>query len=253
MGPQLRTSNICQNDCSCIDCYFSPLHSDVINSRDFKTIGGAVVDIIRSTFSQYKWLVDKRIVADGTSRRPDLQLDLGSHIVAIKVVEDAHVTRESKCKNLRLDAIEHLRLLELSQDAGFRPVVQILFNPGVYSRCKTVVTSCWKLNRQQLVRIPKRKMKEFDERIDTILSKVMYWIIHTPNKTITTMPLFFSELMTRSEAAESALSQTPPVSGVSRRSRTPPVSRRSLTPPVSRRSLTRQPSTSYDVHAPCSS
>ena len=96
-----------------INCYCCHLHSNshVINSREFKAIGNAVVDRIMDNFSKYKCLVDKRVVADGTPRRPDLQLDLGSHIVVIKVVEDVHVTTDSS--NMCCDVLIFLGCYDL--------------------------------------------------------------------------------------------------------------------------------------------
>ena len=80
---------------------------------------------IKETYPDFDWVADKR-VADGCSkRRPDLLLDLGSHIIIIEVDENKHIEYECSCENKRL--------MELSRDLNHRPIVFIIFNPDAYT------------------------------------------------------------------------------------------------------------------------
>ena len=158
------------------------MHSRSINVREFTTIKHAVVDKIVSAFGQYQWFEDKRVVAEGAHRRPDLQLDVGSHLVVVDVTDGPHDARNSVC--------ETRRLMELSHNAGFKPIVFLRFNPSAYYTTGGFVSSCWKLNGRGVVRIPKNKAKEWDGRIDVLLAEVMRCLLYPPTKTVVALHLF---------------------------------------------------------------
>ena len=65
---------------------------------------------------------------------------MGSHIIIIEIDENAHTDYDCSCENKRL--------MEISQDLGFRPIVFIRFNPDDYvDKDGNNIKSCWKLNR----------------------------------------------------------------------------------------------------------
>ena len=49
---------------------------------------------------------------------------MADHIIIVEIDENAHINYDSSCENKRL--------MELSQDLGFRPIVFIRFNPDDY-------------------------------------------------------------------------------------------------------------------------
>jgi hypothetical protein len=81
---------------------------------------------------------DKRIQGGCSGRRPDIFVDLYTHTVHCENDEDQH--RSTTCENKRL--------MELFQDAGNRPQVQLRFNPdGFTSADGTRYPNCFKHNK----------------------------------------------------------------------------------------------------------
>ena len=64
---------------------------------------------------------DKRVEGGCSKRRPDLLLDLGSHIIIVEIDKNKHNDYDCMC--------EHKRLMEISMDLSHRPIVFIRFNP----------------------------------------------------------------------------------------------------------------------------
>jgi len=92
--------------------------------RNYKTKEKEVVDQITQTFADFTWVADKKVFDGCSRRRPDLLLDLGSHVVIIEIDEDKHTGYECSCENKRI--------MQISQDLHHRPVVFIRFNPDEY-------------------------------------------------------------------------------------------------------------------------
>ncbi len=70
------------------------------------------------------WICDRRIEGGCSRRRPDLFLDMGSHIVIVEVDENKHDEYDCTCENKRL--------MEISQDLNHRHTVMIRFNRDGY-------------------------------------------------------------------------------------------------------------------------
>jgi hypothetical protein len=167
----------------CLFCYMH-LFPDKPVSRNYKTKEYAVVDRITQTFTSFTWIADKK-VQDGCSlRRPDLLLDMGSHIIIVEIDENKHTDYDCSC--------EHKRLMELSQDLQHRPIVFIRFNPDDYTNQDGIlVKSCWKLNKFGVMQITKTKQKEWEDRIESLKQQIQYWIDHPTEKTIEIIELFY--------------------------------------------------------------
>jgi hypothetical protein len=141
--------------------------------RNYKTKEKAVVDAIQNRFDGFTWVWDKRIQNGCSKRRPDLLLDLGSHILLVEIDEQAHSDYNCSCENLRLQLI--------SQDLGFRPIILLRFNPDSYESIDGErITSCWTTNKLGIVCIAKRKVKEWNERLQVLFEMIEYWIQHVP-------------------------------------------------------------------------
>jgi len=167
----------------CMPCFVNnPENRDKPAMRNYKTKEKAVVDSIRETFSDFTWIADKR-VADGCSRRrPDLLLDMGSHIIIVEIDENRHSAYDCSCENKRL--------MELSKDLQHRPIVFIRFNPDEYSsQDGNVVESCWKLTKQGVLKIINQT--EWDMRINKLKQQVQYWIDNPTNKMVEVVELFY--------------------------------------------------------------
>ena len=169
----------------CLPCFVNnPENQDKPAMRNYKTKKKDVVDRIVQEFPDFTWIADKK-VADGCSRRrPDLLLDLGSHIIIIEVDENKHDTYECSCENKRL--------MELWQDLNHRPIVFIRFNPDDYTNQEGVlVKSCWKLNTLGVMTIKKTKENEWIERILKLKQQIQHWVDNVSEKTIEMIELFY--------------------------------------------------------------
>jgi hypothetical protein len=167
----------------CISC-FVHLFPDKPNTRNYKTKEKDVVDRITQTFNNFTWVADKKVQDGCSRRRPDLLLDMGSHIIIMEVDENKHTDYDCSC--------EHKRLMELSQDLQHRPIIFIRFNPDDYTNQEGVlVKSCWKLNKLGVMQITKTKQKEWEERIEALKQQIQYWIDNPTEKTIEIIELFY--------------------------------------------------------------
>ena len=169
----------------CLPCFVNnPENQNKSIIRNYKTKEKEVVNNIIETFPDFTWISDKKIQDGCSRRRPDLLLDLGSHIIIVEVDENKHNDYDCSCENKRL--------MEISQDLGHRPIVFIRFNPDSYINLEgTLIKSCWKLNKFGVMQIMKTKQKEWEERINTLKDQIQYWINNHTEKTIEIIQLFY--------------------------------------------------------------
>ena len=193
MPSQVR-SNICKNEwCEstgikkyngyCLRCCIH-LYPEIKVARNYKTKENSVVEIIKQTFPKFDWVADKRIQDGCSRRRPDLLLDLGTHIIIVEVDENKHTHYECSCENKRL--------MELSKDVGHRPIVFIRFNPDDYidSNGKKI-KSCWELNNIGMQCIVKTKKTEWENRVNVLKQQIQYWIDNPNEKMVEIIELFY--------------------------------------------------------------
>ena len=161
-----------------------PRHNDKPIVRNYKTKEKDVVDRITTSFNNFSWVYDKR-VQDGCSlRRPDLLLDMGSHVIIVEIDENKHSGYECSCENKRL--------MELSKDLNHRPIVFIRFNPDEYiNEDGVLIKSCWGLTKQGVMKLKKTKLKEWEKRMKTLEEQIQYWMMFTSEKTIEIIELFY--------------------------------------------------------------
>jgi hypothetical protein len=171
----------------CLACFVNnPENHDKPAMSNYKTKEKDVVDRITQTFTDFTWVADKRVQDGCSRRRPDLLLDMGSHIIIVEVDENKHTDYDCSCENKRL--------MEISQDLGHRPVVFIRFNPDEYVTDKNI-TSCWGQNQHGICVVKKSKNTEWTERLSILKQTIDYWInlVNITNKTVETIQLFYDE------------------------------------------------------------
>jgi len=162
----------------------NPENRDKPAMRNHKTKEKEVVDRIRDTFPDYTWIADKQVQDACSRRRPDLLLDMGTHIIIIEIDENKHSNYDCACENKRL--------MEISKDLQHRPLVLIRFNPDSYKNEEGIlVKSCWRLNKLGVMTIVSTKQKEWEQRIIKLTQQVQYWIENSTQKTIETIQLFY--------------------------------------------------------------
>jgi hypothetical protein len=162
----------------------NPENKDKPLMRNYKTKEKDTVDRIKETFNDLDWVVDKKVVDGCSRRRPDLLLDMGSHVIIVEIDENKHNNYDCACENKRL--------MELSQDLQHRPIVFIRFNPDGYVNQEGIlVKSCWKLNKLGVMQIVKIKQKEWEERIIILKQQIQYWIDNPIVKTVEIIESFY--------------------------------------------------------------
>jgi hypothetical protein len=188
-GSQLCKSPWCESKKNkkfndyCLRCFVN-LYPDVKISRNYKTKEKDVVLRVIESFPNFTWVNDKKVSNGCSLRRPDLLLDLGSHIIIIEVDENRHTDYDCSC--------EHKRLMQISQDVGHRPIVFIRFNPDEYVKDNKKITSCWKMNTSTgLFYVPVSKTEEWSKRIEILKETINYWVSNPTEKTVEIIELFY--------------------------------------------------------------
>ena len=168
----------------CLFCYVN-LFPDKPITRNYKTKEKDVVDRILKLFPDFTWVSDKKIQDGCSKRRPDLLLDMGTHIIIVEIDENGHTDYECLCENKRL--------MEISQDLNFRPIVFIRFNPDDYIDINGIkIKSCWKINKVTgLLNIDTKKQNEWDMRINVLIDQIEHWINNASEKMIEIIELFY--------------------------------------------------------------
>ena len=168
----------------CMPCFVNnPLNADKLPARNHKTKETDVVNYIRQTYPDFDWVADKRVKDGCSGRRPDLLLDLGSHIVIVEIDENKHSNYESTCEIKRLN--------QLSIDLHHRPIVFIRFNPDAYTDVdKNRVSSCWKLNKLGVMSVANKK--QWIIRLEMLKQQITYCIENPPsNEIVEIVKLFY--------------------------------------------------------------
>lgn len=166
----------------CSRCFMYTFPNEKV-SRNFKTKEIAVVNYIKEKFNNYDWIIDK-IIENGCSlRRPDLFLNMGSHIIIIEIDENCHRNYEDICENKRM--------MQISQDVNFQPLVFIRFNPDSYKLNGLNHSSCWSIDKRGICNINVNKKNEWNNRLDKLGEIVKYWILNPSEKIIENVHLFY--------------------------------------------------------------
>lgn len=170
----------------CLKCFVHTFPDKPV-TRNYKTKEQSVVDFIKYNFNNLTWICDKKIQNGCSKRRPELLLDLGYQVLIIEIDENQHEDYDNSCENKRL--------MEISQDLNFRPIIFIRFNPDGYVKNKANVQSCWSTNTKGLCVIKKNKQQEWNDRLNTLKIKVSYWLNskNKSNKTIHIEKLFYDK------------------------------------------------------------
>ena len=167
----------------CLYC-FMHLFPDKKVARNYKTKEKDVVDRVKEAFPDFTWVHDKKVEDGCSKRRPDLLLDLGTHIVIVEIDENKHSDYDCSCENKRL--------MELSQDVHHRPIVFIRFNPDKYvDEEGNTVKSCWRMNKNGVLTIAKTKQEEWKKRIDVLKNTIQYWTDNPVEKTVEIIQLLY--------------------------------------------------------------
>ena len=158
-------------------------------SKNYKTKENTTVSKIEEYFPNLTWVKDKTIEGGCSMRRPDLLVDMGSHIIIIEIDENKHNTESYLCENKRI--------CQIWNDVGERNIIFIRFNPDSYTNSEGIkIKSCFKENRKigALTLNPKEE-KQWNERTNKLLETIEYWTNNVPDKLIDIVFLFYDEII----------------------------------------------------------
>ena len=167
----------------CMFCFIH-IHPELPVTRNYKTKETETVSKIITRFPGFSWVINKRIEDGCFNRKPDLQLDMGTHVIIVEIDENKHSGYDCSC--------EHKRLMELSLNVCHRPIVFIRFNPDAYRKVDgSLVHSCWKLNKLGICVISEKKKEEWKLRMESLFDQIQNWIDFPTEKTIEIVELFY--------------------------------------------------------------
>ena len=167
----------------CLGCFMQMFPNKPI-AMNYKTKERNIVDNIKRMFPDVDWVWDRKVSGGCSQRRPDLFLDMGTHIIIIEIDENKHDDYDCSCENKRV--------MELSQDVGHTPIVFIRFNPDKYTDSNGKnITSCWGLDGKNIMAIKKCKTKEWNDRMNVLNNQIQYWVDNPTDKTVETIQLFY--------------------------------------------------------------
>jgi hypothetical protein len=167
----------------CLRCFIHTFPDEKV-ARNYKTKENEVASIIKEYFNDKDWALDKAVEGGCSRRRPDIRVDLGTHNIIIEVDENQHEEYDCSCENKRI--------MEIFQDLGGRNLVFIRFNPDDYIDINNKkITSCWGNNKKGICVIKKSKLKEWNDRIESLKTQVDYWITNVQEKEVEIIQLYY--------------------------------------------------------------
>lgn len=168
----------------CFRCFVHLFPESEI-TRNQKTKEASVTSHLKAVFPNYTFDLDKRVSGGCSKRRPDCLLHLGNKVIIVEVDEEKHTNpnQETICENKRM--------MEISQDLSFCPIIFIRFNPDSQVDVEGIThKSCWKINKRGLCVVNKKLEEEWTARLHALQQKVQQWIDNETTKTIEINHLF---------------------------------------------------------------
>jgi len=156
-------------------CYVNP-NSEVATKYKLKET--YIVDRIRDTFPDLKFVYNKRIDGGCSGRMPDLYLDCSTHNLVVEIDENQH--SNYSCENKRI--------MELFQDGGSIPLVVIRFNPDTYIENEEKQMPCFSYTSLGQLKVESC----FKERFNVLTSTIERYYKEPLLKEITEIKLFYT-------------------------------------------------------------
>ncbi len=149
------------------------------SSRHYKTKELTFTKQLKQDLSEQgiPCVLDSKISGGCSRRRPDVFIDLLSHVLIIEIDEDQHLSYDQSC--------EYVRTIELNEDIGHRPMYIIRLNPDSYKLNGKSIRGCF-TSKMEL------NKKEFTRRYSTLLSTVLDLTATPPERLIESIELFFT-------------------------------------------------------------
>ncbi len=167
-------------DNHCYGCY-SFKYPDDPRVRNYKTKEQAIMQEIKKAYPEI--ILDSRVAGGCSKRRPDGFIELKEHSIIVEIDENQHKGYDPEC--------EHRRMMEISRDLAFRPIVFIRINPDSYKCNGKRYDGAFKLTKATGALSTRPKLLQ--KRISAALDMIGHYHKIVPSKTITVESLFFDE------------------------------------------------------------
>jgi len=171
----------------CAPCFVhDPRNNDKPARRNYKTKESDVVERVKHAFNDYDWVADKTVQGGRSLRRPDLLLNMRTHVIIVEIDENRHNAYECSCENRRM--------MELSRDVNYTKIVFIRFNPDAYEDVKTSkkVKSCWTIDeRSKVLHVSAENRPQWEMRVEKLKQQIQHWIENVPTKMVEIIQLFY--------------------------------------------------------------
>jgi len=157
-------------------CYLNP-QSEVATKYKLKET--YIVDRIRNTFPDLKFVYNKTIDGGCSRRMPDIYLDCGTHNLVVEIDENQH--SNYSCENKRI--------MELFQDGGSIPLVVIRFNPDTYIESEEKQIPCFSYTSSGQLKVESC----FKDRFTRLSDMIERYSKEAPTKEIKEIKLYYTE------------------------------------------------------------
>ena len=162
----------------CMTCFMSFFPAETV-FRNYKTKEGAVLCSIKAAFPDLTIVNDRRIDGGCSQRRPDIFIDLLTHVIIVEIDENAHMAYDQNCENNRI--------VDISEDVAHRHVVFIRFNPDK----SEAGPGCWTIDANGLAVVKMKRAAEWRERLAALNKTVEFWTTTIPNNLVEIVKLFY--------------------------------------------------------------
>jgi Holliday junction resolvase len=136
---------------------------------------------LMKAFPDTAMVFDKAIQGGCSKRRPDVLMDLLTHVLIVECDEKQHKPKSyiAQC--------ERRRKMELFRDVGSRPVVFVRFNPDGYNGVGGCFRDDVDKNGERVLTV----LPEWRVRVKELVRVVGEHMVNIPNREVTETRLFF--------------------------------------------------------------
>lgn len=164
-------------------------------TRNYKTkelyVVNRIQEFITKNYPELKITFDKKVDGGCSLRRPDMFIELLTHVVIIEVDENQH--KQTSC--------ETLRLVQLFEDVAQRPCVFIRFNPDAYIDAHGVRhKSCFRYTDKGLCVIDSDE--EMSRRLVPVYEALRTYLVEPQEKLIHVEQYWYNEIEEDSDEEE---------------------------------------------------
>ncbi len=161
-------------DGHCLFCFVHLYPTEPV-ARKYKTKENHVTTFLKEKFPNVTWKCDKRVEDGCSRRRPDLLLEMGTHIVIVEVDENSHDVYNPTC--------EEKHLGEIWGDVHHRQIVFIWFNTDEYKdEDRNNVPSPWGVNSLGIFTVRPKWKAAREARLEKLRLTVEHRLIESSTK-----------------------------------------------------------------------